>query len=104
MRNYEVAVIVDPDVDDRQVPTLIDTHLKVISDGGGTVDNIDLAGRRRLSYRIKNTSENAYKVEGVYVFVTLSAEPDTVNELHRRLTLDDKILRNKVFRPDGGGK
>src|ERR1035437_6699860 len=43
MRSYEVAIIVDPDVDDRQVPTLIETHLKVISDGGGTVANTDLA-------------------------------------------------------------
>ncbi|HEY8663778.1 MAG TPA: 30S ribosomal protein S6, partial [Propionibacteriaceae bacterium] len=40
------------------------------------------------------------KTEGVYVFVQLSAESAVVNELARRLTLDDKILRNKVFRPD----
>jgi len=100
MRSYEVAIIVDPEVDDRQVPTLIETHLKVITDGGGTVENTDLAGRRRLAYRIKNDSQNAYKTEGVYVFVQLSAEPAVVSELSRRLTLDDKILRNKVFRPD----
>ncbi len=100
MRSYEVAVIIDPDVDDRQIQPLIDNHLKVITAGGGSVENVDLHGRRRLAYRIKNSSQNAYKVEGVYVFAHVSAEPATVAELHRRLNLDDKILRNKVFRPD----
>ena len=100
MRTYEVMVIVDPDVDDRQVPTLIDNHLKTITDNGGTIDNVDHMGRRRLAYRIKNHSENAYKTDGVYVVCNLSAEPAAVDELHRRLSLDEKILRNKVFRPD----
>ena len=42
MRHYEIMVIVDPDVDDRQVPGLIENHLKVITGGGGKVENIDL--------------------------------------------------------------
>jgi len=38
MRKYEIIVIVDPDVDERQVPTLIDKHLKTITTGNGTVE------------------------------------------------------------------
>lgn len=100
MRTYEVMVIVDPDVDDRQVPALIDNHLKTVTDNGGVVDNTEIMGRRRLAYRIKNTSDNTFKLEGVYVVCNLTAGPSVVAELHRRLTLDDKILRNKVFRPE----
>ncbi len=99
MRTYEVMVIVDPDVDDRQVPALIDNHMKTVTSNGGTVDSIEIMGRRRLAYRIKNTSDNTFKLEGVYVVCNLTAEPGVVAELHRRLNLDDKILRNKVFRP-----
>ncbi len=94
MRSYEIMVIVDPEVDDRQVPGLIDNHLKVVTGGGGTVSNIDLMGRSRLAYEIKK------KAEGYRVVVTLEADSPTVKELDRRMTIDEKILRTKVFRLD----
>lgn len=94
MRNYEIMVIVDPDVDDRQVPGIIENHLKVITGGGGKVENVDLMGRSRLAYDIKKKSE------GFRVVVNLGAESATVKELDRRMTIDEKILRTKVFRLD----
>lgn len=94
MRKYEVMIIVDPEVDDRSVSGLIDTHLTVITKAKGTVDNVETWGRRRLAYDIKKKSE------GIYVVVNLTAEPDAVKELDRRFTIDEKILRTKVLRPD----
>lgn len=94
MRKYEVLIIVDPEVDDRQVPGLIDNHVKVVTNGGGTVDTINLMGRRRLAYEINK------KADGVYVDVYCTADPATVAELNRRMTIDEKILRTKVFRAD----
>ena len=38
MRKYEIMVIIDPDVDERQVPALLEKHLLVITNGKGTVD------------------------------------------------------------------
>ena len=52
MRKYEIIVIVDPDVDERQVPTLIDKHLKTITTGNGTVESTNIWGKRRLAYDI----------------------------------------------------
>ena len=94
MRKYEVMVIIDPDVDDRQVNPLIEKHLKVITDGKGTVDNIDVWGRRRMAYEINK------KPEGIYVVLNVSAEPAVVKEMDRLMTIDEQVMRTKVMRPD----
>jgi small subunit ribosomal protein S6 len=87
-------IILDPEVDDRQVSAVVENHLKTAIKAGATVTNIEVMGRRRLAYDIKKKSE------GTYVVVNLDAEPDTVKEFNRRLTIDELILRSKVFRPD----
>ncbi len=94
MRKYEVVVIIDPDVDDRQVNGLLDKPLAGLTKAGGTVDATDVWGRRRLAYQIKKKSE------GIYVVVNVTAEPAVVKELDRQLTLNEQILRTKVIRPD----
>lgn len=94
MRKYEVMVIVNPEVDDRQVAPLIDRHLKTLTNDGGTVDNIDIWGRRRLAYEINK------KTEGIYVVLNVTSEPHTVQELDRLMTIDERIMRTKVMRPE----
>lgn len=94
MRKYEVMVIIDPDVDDRQVNPLIEKHLKVITDGKGTVDKIDVWGRRRMAYEINK------KPDGIYVVLNLSAESAVVKEMDRLMTIDEQVMRTKVMRPD----
>ena len=94
MRAYELMVILDPDLEERTVQPSLDTYLNVVRKDGGSVENIDIWGRRRLAYEIdKNT-------EGIYAVVTLQAEPATVKELDRQLTLNESVLRTKVIRPD----
>ena len=94
MRKYEIVVIIDPDVDERQVSPLMDKHLKTITEAGGTVDNTDVWGKRRLAYEIRK------KPEGFYVVLNVTAEPATVKEMDRLMTIDEQIMRTKVMRPD----
>lgn len=94
MRKYEIMVIVNPDVDGRQVSALVEKPLDVITKSGGTVDNVDVWGRRRLAYDIQKKSE------GIYVVVNVTAEPAAVKELDRQFTLNERIMRTKVIRPD----
>ena len=61
---------------------------------GGTVEKVDVWGRRRLAYEIDK------KAEGIYAVIDLHAEPDTVKELDRQLNLNESILRTKVMRPE----
>ncbi len=94
MRKYEIMIIIDPSVDERQVTPLMDNYLKAITAAGGSIDNVDVWGKRRLAYDIQKKSE------GIYVVVNLTATPADVKELDRHFTIDEKILRTKVLRPD----
>ncbi len=94
MREYEVMVIFDPDTEERTVQPTLEKHLKVITKGGGTVDNLDIWGRRRLAYEIRKKSE------GIYAVINLTAEPQDVKELDRQFTINESIMRTKVIRPD----
>ena len=98
MRKYEVMVLIDSDVDERQAPALVDKHLEVITKDGGTIDNIDIWGRRRLAYDINKKSE------AIYAVVQVTADPATVSEMDRLMTIDEKIVRTKVLRLEDSKK
>ncbi len=93
MSRYELMVILDPDIEERTVRPSLDALLGVVRDAGGTVDNVDVWGRRRLAYEI------GHKVEGIYAVVNLTAEATAVTELDRQLRLNEAVLRTKVVRP-----
>jgi len=94
MHQYELMVILDPSIEERTVAPSLDKFLNVIRNGGGTVDNVDIWGRRRLAYEInKNT-------EGTYVVVNLTSTSATVLELDRQLKLSEAVMRTKLLRAD----
>ncbi|WP_125133218.1 30S ribosomal protein S6 [Microbacterium sp. 10M-3C3] len=91
---YELMVIFDPEVDERQVAPKLDGFLKVITTDGGTIDNVDIWGRRRLAYEIKK------KNEGIYAVVNFTASSEATQELDRQLKLNEQIMRTKVLRAE----
>jgi small subunit ribosomal protein S6 len=94
VRHYELMVILNPDLEERTVSPLLDNYLNVVRTAGGSVEKVDVWGRRRLSYEIEK------KVEGIYAVVDLTSEPAAVQELDRQLNLNDEVLRTKVLRPE----
>jgi small subunit ribosomal protein S6 len=94
MRRYEVMVILDPSIEERAITPSLDQFLTVVKSGGGSVEKVDVWGRRRLSYDIQK------KNEGIYAVVDLTAEPAVVKELDRQLNLSETVLRTKVIRPE----
>jgi small subunit ribosomal protein S6 len=94
MRRYELMVILDPNLDERTVQPSIDQFLGVVRNDGGSIEKVDVWGKRRLAYEIDK------KAEGFYAVVDLSAEPATVKELDRQMGLSESILRTKVLRPE----
>ena len=93
MRQYELMIILDPDLEERTIQPSLDKFLSVITKDGGTLDKVDLWGKRRLAYEIKKKSE------GIYAVVTFNAESATAKELDRQLGLNESILRTKLLRP-----
>jgi small subunit ribosomal protein S6 len=94
MRHYELMVILDPDLEERTVAPSLDKFLNVIRQGGGTVDNVDVWGRRRLAYDINK------KPEGIYAVINMTADPAVAQELDRQLGLNEAVMRTKLIRPD----
>ena len=94
MRQYELMVIFDPENDERSVQPLFEKFLNVVTKDGGTVDNVDHWGRRRLAYEINK------KAEGLYAVATMTCTPETSKEVERQLGLSEQVLRSKIMRAD----
>ncbi len=94
MHKYELMVILDAAIDERTVAPSLDKFLNVIRNGGGTVDSVDIWGRRRLAYEINK------KTEGIYAIVNMTANSADVIELDRQLKISEAVMRTKVLRAD----
>ena len=91
---YELMVILNPEIDERQVGVNLEKFLKVITNDGGSIENIDVWGRRRLAYEIQK------KNEGIYAVVNFTATAATTQELDRQLNLSEQVMRTKVLRAE----
>ena len=88
-------VILDGSLEERTIAPSLDSYLNnVIRGAGGSVEKLDVWGRRRLAYEIDK------KAEGIYAVIDLQATPEAVAELDRQLRLNESVLRTKVIRPD----
>ncbi|MBO0777131.1 MAG: 30S ribosomal protein S6 [Actinobacteria bacterium] len=94
MRRYEMMIILDPALEENTVQPSLEQFLSVVTSEGGSVDKVDVWGRRRLAYDID------HKSEGIYAVVDMQAEPGAVQELDRQLSLNEAVLRTKVLRPE----
>ena len=94
MRNYELMVILDPSIDERTVAPMMEKYLQAVTAEGGSVENIDVWGKRRLAYEILKRSE------GIYVVINMTTTSPVALEINRRMNLDEAILRTKLLRPD----
>jgi small subunit ribosomal protein S6 len=85
-------IIFDPNTEESAVRPTLDRFLKVITDAKGTIDNIDIWGKRQLAYDILKHSE------GIYAVVNFTAEAAVAGELDRVLGLAEAVLRTKLLR------
>ncbi|THG34004.1 30S ribosomal protein S6 [Glaciibacter flavus] len=94
MHQYELMVILDPEIDERTVAPSLDKFLNVVRNDGGTIEKVDIWGKRRLAYEINKKSE------GIYAVVDFTAEAATTSELDRQLKLSEAVMRTKVLRAE----
>ena len=79
MRNYELMVILDPSIDERTVAPTMEKYLAPVAANGGSVENVDIWGKRRLAYDILKRSE------GIYVVIDMTTTPEVALEINRRM-------------------
>ncbi|MDN6566940.1 MAG: 30S ribosomal protein S6 [Propionibacterium sp.] len=94
MRTYELMVILDPEIDERTVAPSMEKYLQQVTAAKGSVEKVDIWGKRRLAYDINKRSE------GIYVVIDMTTTPDVALEITRQMNLNESILRTKLQRPD----
>ena len=92
MREYELVMVISPEVPDESVPATMDRVQQFIQERGGQVTKVDPWGRRRLAYRIRRHSE------GNYVVAQFSLDPKAVRALEGNLELAEDVLRHLVVK------
>ena len=97
MTDYEVLLLLDPELTDEKQAEIVERVKTLVENGGGTLERHDPWGRRKLAYPVDK------KDEGIYHLLTLSAIPETLDELNHVLKIDDDVLRHMTTRrPEGG--
>lgn len=94
MREYELMVILDPSIDERTVQPNMEKLLQQVTAAGGSVEKVDVWGKRRLAYPILKNSE------GIYVVINMTTTPEVSQEINRQLGLNESVLRTKLLRAD----
>ncbi|MCY0884411.1 MAG: 30S ribosomal protein S6 [Firmicutes bacterium] len=92
MAAYEAMYILKPDLGEEELAQAIERVQGLIGQAGGTVDQIDKWGKRRLAYPI-----NGYN-DGYYVVTTFNGDGNVANELTRLMGIQEVILRSMVVR------
>ena len=94
MRKYETIFILHPSLDEEAVKANIEKFKGVIENGGGTVENVDFWGKRKLAYEIAKVSE------GYYTLINFEANPELPKELDRVFRITDGVIRHIVVKQE----
>ena len=90
MTKYEMLYILDASLSDEAKESIVKKFEDLVKNNGGTVENIDRWGTRKLQYPIN------YKSEGYYVLMTFEAEKTLVVEIKRIAGITDGIIRRLI--------
>lgn len=93
--SYETLFVVKPDLSEEATAAVVNKFTALIADNGGTVENVNVWGKRRLAYLIEDYAE------GYYVLVNFKSETNLPLELNRVFGITDEILRYIVVRSEG---
>lgn len=94
MREYELVLVIDPEIEDEQFDAAVDKVKQFVSSRGGEVTDVNPWGKRRLAYPIKK------RTEGNYVVTHFRLDPAQTAELEAALGLSEDVLRHLLVRMD----
>jgi small subunit ribosomal protein S6 len=94
LREYELIVVMNPDIAEEDVPAALDRVSGAITSRGGEVEEVQPWGRRRLAYPIDR------HVEGNYVLSNIRIDPARTHELESNFMISEDILRHLLIRKD----
>lgn len=92
MPDYELVLVISPEVDEENIPTTVDKVTKFITGKGGTIVEVNRWGKRKFAYPIKHFTE------GEYVLTQFKLKPKMTAELEANLQISEEILRHLLVR------
>jgi len=92
LHEYELILIISPEIVDETLDTTMDNISQFITEKGGMVSNVEQWGKRRLAYPIGHFSE------GNYVLTQFKLKPGLSKELETKLRISEDILRHLLIR------
>ena len=95
MRDYELMVVLDPNLDEAAIEAMNTRIQALVTQRGGTVDNVDMWGRKRLAYPIGRFRD------GFYILHRLQLPPTAATEIERALKLTESVIRHLLVRSEG---
>jgi small subunit ribosomal protein S6 len=87
MRQYEIVVIVHPELDEAALNDVVKRIEKWITDDGGEISNIEMWGKKKLAYPIKKQNE------GQYALLQVNIAPAFCSQLERNLRFLEPVMR-----------
>lgn len=94
MRDYELVIIVTPEIDETATAEVVDKVKTWITEAGGSIESSEEWGRQKLAYLIRNQKE------GQYFLFNLKLEPTSIINLERNFRLQESILRFLIINRD----
>ncbi len=88
LRDYELVVIISPEVVEEKFDATIDSVSQFVTEKGGTISNVERWGKKRLAYPIEHF------MEGSYVLTRLILKPALSKELEVNLQISEEVLRH----------
>lgn len=93
-RSYELMYVLNTRLDE-EAQTAVNTKVSdTIKKIGGTIDNTEVFGRRRLAYPIQK------QTEGLYMITNFQADSKSLKELDYMMNITEGLLRHLVIRRD----
>lgn len=86
MREYELVVVLHPDLESDVDATLTKVRA-IVTDNGGTITKEDNWGKKRLAYRVKGEDF------GLYVYCDVELPAEAVAKVNGTLNITDGVLR-----------
>ena len=87
MREYELVVIIHPDLDENAVNDVVTRISTWITEDGGEIIKTDLWGKRELAYFIRKQKQ------GQYVLIQTNMNPTLGATLERNLGYLESVMR-----------
>ena len=91
INKYETIIVVDAALTEDEINSTVEKFKALIS-ANGTIENVDVWGKRKLAYPID------FKTEGYYVLINFASQAEFITELDRNYNIADAILRTITVR------